>query len=432
MRLPWVIKEGIMNQLLDIIKESLKNDSDTEISVPLSHSNDGIADNNRFLLDIVVETVKENLKGEEGEDSDSQGNNHLQKSFNRQYEYADWGIPHYNIYGDGGPRLSDFNYSEILKDTITSAENVQASIILFCKIFYEANAQPQKIIQAILPAIKNNNAYNYSDGEYKYHIKNQNDPVTGLRLVEWSRENGSEYGRCIFSFIKQIKPGIIHNNVVSFACKALVGSDCLKKETQFYQAPSNFIFLPDSKTYNRSESKLAETILKVIDEVAGERKQYTFKTDEGNLSFKLLKWSYKNQSIELFLTLQKDNQTGMIACEVIAPPPEYSIYDKHRIEADRTLEVHIHDDISNANDSETPQTIGTWCGDLSFAFHQDWSFLKGRIVKYLFDTQNPDSFEIGSTLRHKFKAMESKLELCEYSNYNRNKIIWVWLFCRKI
>ncbi len=322
----------------------------------------------------------------------------------------------------GGPQVSEFDYSAILRGMIESSEgSIQNSVMFFMNTIYKANSHPKKIIKELFPAAKQISTSKYSDGEYEWCIKNQNDDVTGLRQVEWSRKNGYEHGNCIFSLVKQMKPGCTDKEAFSFVGKILFGSDCLKKKTKQYHGGSNYVFLPDSASYDGKESQVAETILKVIDQIAGERQQYTFKTDEGNSSFQLLKWRYNNQNIELYLTLRKDKQTGSIDLELLAPP-EDQVYNKHLLKKYRNHEVYIHDSITNAEHSDIPGVVSLWIKDLS-ALDSIETLLKGRKISCLFNPEDPDSVRFTHEMLQKFQELKMHLDLCECKRWSPLRVI---------
>lgn len=144
--------------------------------------------------------------------------------------------------------------------------------------------------------------------------------------------------------------------------------------------------------------------------------QYCFHNDNGYSSFYLQEWHTDRGTISLFFTLQQNNKTGERVWEFIAPPHEYMIFNRHLINHNRTLEVHIHDDIARAWSSNYKHAIATWAGDLSISSQLDWSCLKERKVAYIFDKNNRDSMLIGGQLIQKFRAMKTNLELCTISN----------------
>ncbi|WP_157237717.1 hypothetical protein [Desulfobacter curvatus] len=225
----------------------------------------------------------------------------------------------------------------------------------------------------------------------------------------WKTANNGIVGSDLLSLVRVIRGGSDLDALESVA--GVIGIDFTTRNTSQVEKWEGYSFIRYPHAYpNGGRPSI------VISMLGTANRRYCFHNANGCPSLFLLEWEMAGGPLRLFLTLQQDDHHhhGGNRWEFIAPPSIYRIYNKHLIKAYDGKEIHIHDDIRNADDSNTYQTVGTWAGDPSFAFKLTWTFLKGRVVKYLFNPQNQDSFRIGAYLLQIFQEMGTELQLYEY------------------
>lgn len=341
---------------------------------------------------------------------------------NIQYDYNDINanipVPVYDFSGLNFNfiEVPPCNYPKFLDDYFHKYHDAMGTSIyqIYIKILYMRKIRSQKLLDGLLINSQSTELY-CRDSRYCFNFTNR------LLGDWWTTTDGSFVGYDIVSFVRTILGGT-DLDAIEYIAENL-NLDFKNKNVPQIKELDGYCFVRHSQTYPGMgiyQSPYIEGIYfnsPVFDllNLHEPLRKYCFCNEYGHPSFFLLEWEMEDGRLHLFLTLQQPNHPhGVNVWEPIAPPIEYRIYNKHLIDAYKEREIHIHDDISNADASNTSQTIGTWAGDLSFAFDLDWSFLKGRVVKYLFNPQNPDSFEIGAKLLQIFKAMGTALELYQY------------------
>ena len=278
------------------------------------------------------------------------------------------------------------------------------------KSFMPSLSMPKAKIKKVVGEILTNcqsTASSCYDSQYVFNL--EDTPYPPYRKYCWGVRNAPDqiFGEDVFSLARTVR-GCSDEKAFEFICDS-AEIDFKKKNVLQPEKWEGHSFIRNSHTYSYIE------LLSPVGELLGRPKfEYPFYNADGHPSFKLLEWEINGHPLLLFLTLQQNDQYVFNVWEFFAPPIEYRIYNKHLLETYKEREVHIYDNIRNVSDSDASQAIGTWAGDLSFAFELDWSFLKGRKVKYLFDPKRSESFEIGSFLLTKLEAIGTELQLYEY------------------
>lgn len=303
-------------------------------------------------------------------------------------------------------RIPPCNYAECLQYLIQKYPDVPPSDIFksLMRILFMSKIDAPKVLDKTLTNAQSTET-SCSDSYYIFHLTDA--PYPQYNKGDWITTDNRFAGQDLSSLVRTVRGGSDLDAIEFIA--GVIGVDFTKTNVPQIEKWEGHSFIRYPHAY--PNGGLSSMVMNMLGAPNG---RYCFYSTNGHPSFFLLEWEAAGEPLRLFLTLQQDDHHVGNRWEFIAPPVDDKIYNNHLIKAYEDLEVHIHDDIRNADDSNTPQTVGTWAGDPSFAFKLTWAFLKGRVVKYLFNPQNKDSFKIGAYLLQIFQDMGIELGFCEY------------------
>jgi len=242
----------------------------------------------------------------------------------------------------------------------------------------------------------------YSDSKYNYCLKSGGLPQ--YLKGKWWTNDGSCQGDSLFSMARTIKGC---SDIEAFLLVSNIQHvDFSEKNVAQVQSLENHSFIADAQGY-LDDFTCHDTLVIPATHTAS----YPFCNNYGKLSSFLHEFNLNGETFQQFATLQQNDITGERVFKFIAPPSPYMIYNFHLIINDTSSEVHIYDLIDRACFANSEQAIATWSGNLSISSLLDWSCLKGRKVRYLYDDENIESCLIGVELHEKFKTMGSELKL---------------------
>jgi hypothetical protein len=250
------------------------------------------------------------------------------------------------------------------------------------------------------------------DHYYGTWIVESPPPPQTLYRTHWYSYSGSS-GSGVLSLLRDIKGCKDYLSTIFEAAKQLNVSSSKVNRPQL-DTNKRGEMIKDAHAY----SKFADACC--MDFVLGyPHEKYCFRTEYGGESFWLCIWNTEHGRVQLFYTLQSEQDSRFVWWEPISPPYSMIIYNIDLIIQFPEKELYIHDEISRADLYNTTASIGTWAGDISHYSFIDWSLLKGRTgkVKYIYDQDNEEAFTIGDHLIQKMKLMGIKLELHPINNF---------------
>lgn len=275
------------------------------------------------------------------------------------------------------------------------------------EVLYRAKMEHVKIAKSVLIPTGRQPHGVVRDAQYTYYASFHEVETTGrygrerntVLPREWRKRNG-ERGKGIFTLVGNVR-GCADNVAAFLEVAKILQIDWEIERRPQLSAYENSKIIIEAHAYEPlRESELGSFLGKP-------NAQYCFKTEHGRESFWLVKWKTEHGTASLFYTLQYEEDPRYTWWEPVAPPFEEIIYNKDYICNYPDKELHIHDNISRADLSNTNVSVGTWSGDIAHYSFVDWSILKGRFgnVQYVFDPDVSESFLIGNGLLRKIKKI---------------------------
>jgi len=289
---------------------------------------------------------------------------------------------------------------------------VQDLLKSFMTVFSLSQKSEKTILEKLLTDYKEIGPF-VCDSYFVYCIKDSN--LSLHRKGYWRAGNSLDKGIDIFSLVQYVISGSAIDTFV-FVAKCLNIKILNKNVTQINRF-DGFEFVRYSNAYPVNYNNL---LFKPF--VGTFIHNYPFINDNGGVSFYLQESCFCGEIVRLFVTLQQNHDNGIRSWKYISPPCEEDmVFNRYKLQVKDNREVHIHDNIERAYRYKSDKIIDTWSGDMSICIKIDWSFLKGRIVKYVFDEDCSDSFRIGDLLIKKLSEKGVSLKIYFASEYEHSR-----------
>ena len=266
-------------------------------------------------------------------------------------------------------------YIEIREKYLQSS--LQDFVISFHNVAFLSQESEKIVLKEILTSCGISDSM-YWDTRFCYWLNGNNMPPPFKG--EWWTNDNTFKGYGIFTLVKTIKRC---SDAEAFSYVAeILKVNFYKKNVLQSQCPKGYTFVNDSTSYPTDFNFTANSIYEPPHIV------YTFFNDNGFQSFYLLNWNSNGETVNLFYILCQNDNTYCRHWMLAMPPYKYLIYNRHIIDKHTNKIVYIHDNIADTELTNTDNSVGTWSGDISISKILDWSFLKGRTVRLVFDKFN--------------------------------------------
>ena len=138
-------------------------------------------------------------------------------------------------------------------------------------------------------------------------------------------------------------------------------------------------------------------------------------------SFDVLEFFYDGQIILLCRTVQQHYNNGLFSprWELIAPPYDEILYNRHLLDANPEHQLLLFDDVFLAANINLEGAITLWLGDYATMKISKLTALEGRkSVAYVFDQYNPTSMQYGAKLLEKADHLKIDVKLYRIKGHN--------------